>query len=247
MQSDEYRKLFELEGSYWWYVGRRAIIRTMLASSVRQRVQHAADIGCGTGMNLGLLGEFSDHVVGVDSSAQALAYCRMRGYADVVLVPPGAPLPFSSGTIELATMLDVLEHVDDEAAILRDVHRVLVPGGYLVVSVPAYKFLWSEHDIALHHQRRYTRSGVSRLLAESGFRVRRASYCISFSFLLIVFYRIGKGIINRLRPSRPHTSHVELPGFVNSFFIGVLGLEARLLRFMNFPFGTSVIIVAEKG
>src|SRR4051812_37985562 len=118
------------------------------------------------------------------------------------------------GTVHLVTMLDVLEHVKNENDILQKIRRTLSADGYVLVTVPAYQFLWSEHDVALHHFRRYTVSRLRDVLKENGFHLVRSSYIITFSFPLVVGYRILKGMVNAFSTQTPKTSHVYLPAML---------------------------------
>lgn len=246
MQDIEYKKMYELEDSYWWYVGRRAVIRSVIKHYCVINGGIIVDVGCGTGTNLGLLGEFSKTVIGLDTAPQAIAYCAARGFRNTKLIDNSSQLPFQDGSVELVTLLDVLEHVENESKTLSEVWRILNRGGTLLLTLPAYQFLWSEHDIALHHFRRYTASRIRELLEKNGFSIVKCSYVIVSQFPIILAYRIVKGILNIFIPATPKTSHVRLPFFLNNFFIFLLQIESKLIHRINFPFGTSIIVVAKK-
>jgi SAM-dependent methyltransferase len=243
----EYRKIFAEEERYWWYVGRRSILKRILSRSLPGRARVAVDVGCGTGMNFTVLQEYADTLSGVDTSPVAVAYCRQRGFSQVrQLERVGDPLPYDSASVDLVTLFDTLEHAADDHFLLREAHRILKPKGLVILTVPAYPFLWSEHDMALKHYRRYRRAPLVGELRRHGFRVRKASYCITAFFPVIVLYRVGKGIFNTLQPKAPHTSHVRLPSWLNHLFGRVLAAEGWLLQYGNLPYGTSIVVVAEK-
>lgn len=246
MNYPEYHTMFELETTYWWFVGRRIILAETIQRHVASPVNQALDIGCGTGGNFPVLSRFSATVIGLDTSPQALDYCRVRGWNTVDLIQKDGLLRFADKTADLVTLLDILEHVRDERPLLGEILRVLRPNGLLIVTVPAFQFLWSEHDVALHHYRRYTRHNLTRLLTNEGFEVLSASYVITFSFPIIILYRVIKGAMNVLRPHASKSSYVRLPRLLNAFFIHVLAWESKLLAYITFPFGTSVLIVATK-
>lgn len=246
MEIDEYKKLYELENSYWWYVGRRFIIESVLRKFVPSKRGRALDIGCGTGINLGMLSGFASEVVGMDKFSGALDYCKHRGFNNLELLDVESISSKSENSFDIVTLLDVLEHVEDDDKALRDIHRILKPGGLLIMTVPAYQFLWSEHDVALHHKRRYILNRLVLQMEEAGFKVEKSSYAIVCTFPIIVSYRIIKGIINKFIPSTPKTSHVILPSRINNLFVLPLKLEARLINAINFPFGTSIIVVGKK-
>ncbi len=189
---------------------------------------------------------FSRAVIGLDTSPHALEYCRVRGWNTVGLIQEDGRLHFGDETADLVTMFDILEHVPDERPLLGEIRRVLRPDGLLVITVPAFQFLWSEHDVALHHYRRYTRHNLTRLLTDEGLEIVSASYVITFSFPIIVLYRILKGAVNLLHPHASKASYVRLPAGLNAFFTRILAWESKLLAYVNFPFGTSVLVVATK-
>lgn len=248
MLPGEYTRIFAEEEHYWWYVGRRSILHYILRRHVKSKVPLAVDIGCGTGMNFAVLSNYAHQLSGADTSPVALAYCRQRGWHDIRRVSAvNGPLPYDESSAGLVTLFDTLEHAPDDRHLLSEVHRILKPGGLVIITVPAYQFLWSEHDEALRHHRRYRRAPLIRHLVHQGFTVRKASYCITIFFPLIVLYRALKGLLNLVHPTRPQTSHVHLPAGLNRAFSDVLKIEGWLLQYLNLPFGTSIVVVAEKG
>lgn len=249
MEPQEYHILHDIEETYWWHVGRRNILRLLLSRTIPNTVDTIIDVGCGTGSDYALLKDFGKKVVGFDISEDALTYCRSRGWTTVSHIDPGQPLPQSDHSVDLITLFDVVEHVERDTTLLRDALRVLKPGGNAVITVPAYGWLWSEHDEALHHYRRYTLRRFVLQLREAGFDVSFASYVIVFSFPLVVLFRALKGVKNLLsgdapRGSSHETSYFHLPKFLNSLFTSILTWEGKLLRWIRFPFGTSILIVA---
>jgi len=246
MNYNEYQAMFDLETTYWWFVGRRIILAETLQRHISAPVKQALDIGCGTGGNFSVLSRFSKGVIGLDTSPRALDYCRSRGWNAVELIREDGRLRFTDETADLVTLLDILEHLRDERPLLGEIRRVLRPDGLLIVTVPAFQLLWSEHDVALHHYRRYTRKNLTRLLGDAGFKIISASYVITFSFPIIILYRILKGTLNILHPRAEKASYVRLPRLLNAIFIRILAWESKLLARITFPFGTSVLVVAGK-
>ncbi len=232
----------QLEAEYWWFVGRRAIIGSLLRR-IPGQVALAVDVGCGSGRNLLVTSPHARAVMGVDRSAAAARLTAARGFPAVQA--DGNFLPLSTESADLLTALDVLEHFDNDIQALREFHRVLRPGGRLLLAVPAYRFLWSEHDEALRHRRRYIASELHIKLTNTGFDVEKRSYAVFFAFFPIVFYRLARGLIPK-DPMAPKASHVMLPKPLNSFFGMLLKLESRMMRGMNFPFGTSIIMLARR-
>jgi SAM-dependent methyltransferase len=231
-----------LEESYWWFVGRRAIIDSVLRRSV-SGCRVAVDVGCGTGRNMAILAQFADRVAGVDRSLAALSIAVSRGLAAGCV--DGDSLPLANESVDLLTAFDVLEHMDDDVRALEEFNRVLRPGGLLLVTVPAYRFLWSEHDEALMHRRRYVASELHMKLNRTGYEVVFRSYAVFFVFFPILFYRLFRGLFPKDAMS-PKASHVMLPPLLNSLFTWMLRIEAFLIRFIRLPWGTSIVMLAQK-
>ncbi len=151
-------------------------------------------------------------------------------------------LPFASASFEVAFALDVLEHLPDERPALRELHRVLQAGGYLIVSVPAYSWLWSKHDVALAHYRRYTARELQARLCEAGFQVQRLSYALGALLPLIALARW----LDRLRPGAPAATVIPLPHWLNRALIRLQDWETRYLLRRRLPFGVSLVAVAQR-
>jgi SAM-dependent methyltransferase len=156
MMLHTYPILFEVEESHWWYIGRRRIIASFvkaICDQVKDRRARILDVGCGTGANLVRLSDFGD-AEGVDISPDALKFCRERGLNNVKL-GAAESLPYEDGEFDLVTAFDVVEHMDDDIAGLREMRRVLRPDGRVLLFVPTFMFLWGVQDDVSHHRRRY--------------------------------------------------------------------------------------------
>jgi SAM-dependent methyltransferase len=158
-------------------------------------------------------------------------------------------LPFADASFEVVTAFDVLEHCEPEAVALQELHRVLEPGGRLLVSVPAYQWAWSDHDVANGHHRRYTRQRAVVALERAGFGVRRATYGFGGVFPLFVAERLLRGLQHRLRPSRTDAPAdvVDVPPVgptAERVLLAMSRLDDRLLRRHDLPFGSSVFVAA---
>lgn len=243
MNHQEYEKMKNLEETYWWHVGRRFIITSVLKKYFRSPQENSLilDIGCGTGGNYEILKNFGK-VSGVDDSEEALKFARESGYSELVR-GSGINLPFSDNKFDCVAMLDVLEHIEDDKLALRECHRILKPDGGFILTVPSYQWLWSGHDEALGHKRRYVKSDLVRKFKNSGFKILFSSYAITFLFPPIAFYRL----LDWLRGRRQETSYVMVHPLINKFFTWLLYVEGFLFKVgMRFPFGTSIIIYAQK-
>ena len=243
MNIAEYAEMYKLESFYWWFVARRRLLESFVREITREFERPTIlDVGCGTGINFSVLSEYGD-TFSSDASEEALKFSKSRGI-DGLVRSHVETLPFSASTFDVITALDVLEHIDDDLAALDEMLRVTRPGGVLVITVPAYGFLWSEHDEALHHRRRYAASELRNKLTNAGFEVERISYYISFLFFPILIMRFAQSLSKKSIHAK--TSHVILPNWLNSLLIGILGFERRLLRWINFPFGVSIVCLARK-
>src|SRR5262245_56953763 len=241
MYEHEYEAMYLLENSYWWYVARRTLAVELLKEEIGGRSSlRILDVGCGTGANVNAFARLAD-TVGIDDSIEALRFCHERGIQSVTLSHV-EELPFACGAFDILTSLDVLEHTDDDLRSLREIHRVTKQGGLVLITVPAYGFLWSEHDAALKHRRRYTAHELRNKLAVTGYEVVRTSYFISTLFFPILALRIWQGL--RKNSTHPKTSIYVLPGWINSSLVGLLGLERRVFQRMNLPFGVSIVALA---
>jgi SAM-dependent methyltransferase len=156
-------------------------------------------------------------------------------------------LPLAEGSVDLVNSLDLLEHLDDDAAAVGGFARVLRPGGHLLVTVPAYRFLWSEHDAALDHRRRYSRGELLALLDAAGLQPVLCSYTITSLLVPIYLFRVLLRALGKENLEQPKADLLELPGPLNALFTRLVMLESRLLLRFGLPFGVSLVCLARKG
>jgi SAM-dependent methyltransferase len=242
MNAEEYERMYDAEERQWWYAGMRAISFALLRPALagagpRLRV---LDAGCGTGNNLRHL-ESLGPALGIDLSTEALRFCRTRG---VKVAQAGLlALPFPDGTFDCVTSFDVIYHrwVTDDRAAVREMARVLRPGGRLLLRVPALKMLWGAHDRAVHSRHRYTRGEVRALLQGEGLTVERLTYGNSLLFPVLALRR-G---LDRLT-GRQGSDVGFLPAPLEWAFGTLLRIEAALVRAVSLPIGASVFALARK-
>lgn len=256
MDRDVYQEWFELESYHWWFVGRRDIYLRLLdpclqlASSGADRLLRIADMGCGTGVNLDALSRLGN-VIGVDVSSTALSFCRERNQYRLCQAPMSC-LPFRSGSIDLLTAFDVLEHGEDDQAMLSEAFRVCAPGGWALFAVPAYRFMWGDHDVAAHHYRRYTRREIQAKVEATGFRLHRMTYVNSFLFPVSVVFRHTKNLWTGLmrvlgQPVKPKSDFRSTAFFwINPTLCRIFTAELHLLKHVDLPFGLSLCCIARK-
>ncbi|HKP86558.1 MAG TPA: class I SAM-dependent methyltransferase [Blastocatellia bacterium] len=237
--------MFDLEERLWWYVGMRAITASILDRRLRDKKNlRLLDIGCGTGYSLVWLRERyePERAYGVDISPLAAALWRRRDL-ETVAVATADCLPFGSNEFDLVTCFDVIYQLDSDRAAraVGEMRRVLKPGGSLFIREPAYEWMRGAHDIAVGTRHRFTLREMKRLLRAHGFALGRASYVNTLLFGAAVPHRL----ISRVRGEE--TSDVKpVPQLLNSLFESALKLESRLVGRLTFPFGLSVIALAEK-
>jgi SAM-dependent methyltransferase len=244
-----YESIRQLEETNWWFVGMRSIALSLLSNF--PRFGRAVDIGCGSGGNLGLLRSVADEVLALDLSPRALGYTRERmrgGTALTGLVAGDARhLPLRECSVDLAWLFNVIEHLPDDRAAARELARVLRPRGLAVVATSASMWLWSDHDVANHHRRRYARGELEEVLASAGLRIRRITYANAALFAPAAVV----AAVHRLRAltfGRPKYQHnpVDVSPAVDRVLRALLEAEAVWLRRADLPIGVSLFALAEK-
>jgi len=244
MDSSEYEKMYQLEVANWWYAGRRALALNIFAKiyGVSEKTIRILDAGCGTGINLSYL-QTRGNVCGLDISKDALQFSRSRGLSSLIC-GSADKLPIKDELFDIVLALDVIEHIEEDLSAIKELNRVLKSGGILIITVPAFQILWTSHDLAVHHKRRYTRPELLNILKLGGFEIEKATYWNFFLFLPVATIRLLK----RLRRSEltKQTDLVELPTILNSFLYGLLKFENSILDRFDLPFGVSVMCVCRK-
>jgi SAM-dependent methyltransferase len=236
--------MYEAEEAQWWYAGQRAIALGLLEPAMREvgaECPRLLDAGCGTGFNLVPLGRLG-RASGIDLAPEALARCRVRAVR--VARADLRRLPFADATFDVATSFDVLYHawVEDDGAAVREMVRVLRPGGLALVRVPALEALRGAHDAEVQTRHRYTRGELLTLLESSGLVVRRITYCNSLLLPLLWARRTLDRVL-----AREGSDVGFLPAPLEWTFVRALRFEAALVRAgLSFPLGASVLALARK-
>jgi SAM-dependent methyltransferase len=233
-----YREHYEVEDRHWWYRGRWAVVEALLTKADLPPRPRILDAGCGTGGNLRKF-ERIGIASGVEPSAEAVGFCRERGLERVQQAGLES-LPFEDGSFDLVAATDVVEHVAAEEQALRELWRVTVPGGAMLLTVPAYMWLWSEEDVNLHHHRRYTRRRLVRAVRRVGWEPIFATY---FNTLLLPPIAVAKKLPRRSASGDLDRTPAGLDGPLSL----PMRLEARLIRAgLPLPAGVSVGIVCRR-
>ena len=245
VEIEEFEKMYNLEDSYWWFVGKRRIAQNLIEEFVPLNQREAIlDVGCGTGATMCFLDHYG-RAYGIDISETALCFCRGRDLSGLSRAS-ALRLPFADSSFSLITAFDVLYHeeVVDDLTALREFHRVCRRGGSVLISEPAFNFLWSGHDIAYHGRRRYIASELKSKLEKVGFQVVKLSYSNALLFPFIFAFRMWKRLS---KPSpKARTDLKPLNPYLNKALLAVYNLEASLVRKTRLPVGSSVVCVARK-
>jgi SAM-dependent methyltransferase len=244
MRDEAYDTFYKLDMTHWYPSGRRRILQDVIATRV-PKPGRIADIGCGTGANFDMLAGFAP-VVGVDFHPPAVAYCRLRGLTCTTAA--GLPnLPFPDESFDLVCAFDVIEHVDDDAAAVKELLRICKRGGTLLLTVPAYNWLWSKHDEANEHKRRYNRPMLRRLFTSLPADILKLSHYNIFMAPPIILVRLIGKLKEKLTPTPDAKLDLaETPALLNRLLLAIFSSERFLLRHLNLPAGISVLCLARK-
>lgn len=246
MEAAEYDKIREVEERSGWYRARRALVAHWLARRRRDagRPLRILDVACAAGMGWRHFSRYGE-VTGIDLSAETVRLCRAGGVEGVVRCD-AQRLPFRDGSFDVVLSLDALEHLPDDALGIAEMRRVARDDALLLVTVPAFQFLWSPHDVAFHHFRRYTRGELGRKLRAGGLAPRKLSYWSTSVLPPVWALRKLRGAAQR--DAAPATSDffLRLPGALESLLYGVLRAELALMRAIDLPFGVSLFAACAK-
>lgn len=270
MEPGFYEETFLQETRSWWHRGRREVLAAVLSAALAETDvdivpgeagvggiapppgetaaptrRSLLDVGCGTGgTTRHLAGGMS--VVGCDAAADALHLARRRGL-DCLVQADASSLPFRDGAFDVALSLDVIEHHDDDAEVVAELHRVLRPSGLLLATVPAFDALWGPHDVLSHHRRRYRLRPFVGLLEGAGFRVERAGYFNTLIFPAVLALQTARRIARRGAEPEPASDLPRrMPAVVNAGLARLFALERHAVNRWRLPFGVSLFATARR-
>jgi SAM-dependent methyltransferase len=242
MQQHTYAIMNRVEDTHWWYVGRRAILESFLEGIIeKSKIENSKilDVGCGTGGNLEMLEKFGA-AEGVDVSDDALEFCKSKGLK--VHKGLAEKLPFADESFDIVTALDVVEHLDDDIAGLKEMFRVTKTGGKSLIFVPAFMWLWGVQDDVSNHRIRYTKKQIVERLEKAGFKVERATYA-NWTFFAPI---LGGRTLMKITGIKPESENNVNVSALNGVFGKLFGAERFWLKNFDFPFGVSIVVVAKK-
>ncbi|WP_206995091.1 class I SAM-dependent methyltransferase [Trinickia mobilis] len=240
MSPEAYLEMAETETEHWWFRGRRDVLGSVLRRLALPPKARVLEVGSGTGGNLEMLSEFgSVSGLEMDETALALTSRRTSGRFDIRAGRCPDDMPFDGRQFDLICFFDCLEHISDDVGSLAHMHALLAPGGAIVVTVPAYGWLWSAHDEFLHHYRRYSRASLVECAQVAGYRVDRITHFNTLLFPLAAIARLSDRLLRRKMssgdaiPARP----------VNAALYCIFQAESRWLAHGTLPFGMSLLAV----
>lgn len=235
------------EKEFWWYRARRIIIRKILNEYLKEKPNaQILDIGCGTGGNLSMLSQYGN-VEGVEMYQPAIQMAKQKCPRYKIFQ---GSLPWdlnvdNNKNYDLITAFDVLEHVDKDVESVEVLYNLLnEKGGLLIITVPAYNFLWSQSDVTGLHKRRYTKKQLERILSSSGFKVRYISY---FNFFLFIPSAIGKLLLRFKKNYSADEETIVHSKRINYMLFCIFAKESAFIPEYGFPFGSSIVAVVQKG
>ena len=250
MEATAYQQFLELEREHWWFRGRRTVYLGLLEHHLGgERPPRILDLGCGVGGFLGGLARLGGRVFPTDISAESLVRCRERGFPGGV-VSSGYALPYATAAFDLVCLFDAIEHIEDDARVLREVARILKPGGLVMLTVPAYQFLYANNDRVAQHHRRYSRARLRAAIEPSGLSIERNSHSNVLLFPLILPAVLAIKALESFVPRKLDPDHTNLswpmPAWMHSLLHAIFAAELPFTRRFDWPAGHSIACIARK-
>jgi SAM-dependent methyltransferase len=231
-----------VEAEHWWFAGRRQLFANEITRANIHQNSSVLDVGVGSGSNLRMLAEMEfPNVIGLDANPDAVQICRDKGFASV---QQGSicNLPFSSESFDLVLATDVIEHVQDDVVALREIYRVLRPGGYVLITVPAFQSLWGLQDEVARHFRRYRLGTLVKRVIDAKLMIVRSYY---FNYLLFAPIWSARQIIRLARVRLDSENQLNSP-VINRILTAIFRLDIATAPLLRPPFGVSAVVFAHK-
>lgn len=239
MEIEYFKRFGQSSFSHWWFQARSVIVKSLLDVYLKVKKLKWLDIGAGYGSMLEAIQSFTDELDVIEPYKEARIYLEKNFEINRVF-SFNFPEQIPEEKYSVVSMFDVLEHIEDDIKALRIINEeVLEKDGYLILTVPAYNWLWSSHDELSGHFRRYTRKDLMTKLNKTGFKIIKATYFNTLLFPVAVISRVI------LKFKKGQTDLKMMPSFINSIFFRIFSLESLFLKRINFPFGLSIFIIAK--
>jgi SAM-dependent methyltransferase len=233
---------WNLESTHWWFCGRRRLLKVLLSFLNIQRDAPVLDVGCGVGSNLQLLESLRFKVIGIDSECYSLSLAKSRISSTFLVNGDLTALPFKANSVGLIIATDILEHLDEDTIGIKEIYRTLKNQGKVIITVPAFEFLWGVQDIVGVHKRRYSKNELLKKIEQAGFKVLRSSY---FNFFLFFPIFVSRRLIQILGLKLKSENEINFP-LLNFLFKTIFSIEPFILKYCSFPLGVSIFCIGKK-
>ena len=243
MQDYEYERNYVLEKNYWWFGGVRKMVHNLLSLACDNQALSQAkilDVGCGTGALLDELKPKCKELWALDISSEALKFCEIRGHNNLILGSADA-LPFADASFDIVTSIGVIEHLDDDEKYLSEISRVLKNNGKFVMLTSSFQYLWTEHDVANMHKRRYYLRELNSKMQKFKFQKIRFSHLNFILFPLLALILLGHRMLYGIANKNPQRILPMPPLIVNFILKQIILIEAFLMKYVSLPWGISMI------
>ncbi len=246
MIENEYEKMYRLEDTHWWFRAKRNYVKTVLDLFLKKKHLRILDLGCGTGRMVDLLQEYGA-VFGLDFHQGACHFARRRKEFPLVRGDANR-LPFKKNSFDLISAFDLLYHqgIGNDQYVLEQAYDLLTQGGTLIITDSAFEFLKSRHDLAVMARHRYTLRELTDKLQGQGFTIIKKTYLYFVLFPLVAVSRLANKIILALSQPEIRSDLKETPNSINGLLVRLLSWEGRLLKYLSFPMGSSLLILAKR-
>lgn len=242
MDDELFQQMAAIERVHWWFVARRKIIAKLIKELRLPPRAEILDVGCGTGGNLPMLADFGD-VTAIESNPIAISFAKKFDCARILQGKLPNDIPLEGRQFDLVLVADVLEHLRDDLDALATLNSLLKSTGWLLVTVPAFPFLWSHHDIQHGHYRRYKKDGVRALAVSAGFKPQVLTYFNTLLFPVVAALRMAQHVLglNDLNELKVPSQHL------NKLLCTILSSERHIIGKLPLPFGVSLLLLCRKG
>lgn len=236
MDRKYYNNYENLEKTHWWHLARLEILKSICDDYIASE-NRILNLGVATGETSLMLNAYGE-VLSLEYDKETHDFLKRKKGINAVL-GSATDIPFDDNSFDCICCFDVLEHIENDDLAVQEIYRCLKPGGVAIITVPAYNFLWSNHDIEMHHFRRYNKFQLNKIFTKYGFLVLKLSYFNFFLFHPIFFYRL-------FLSKKKKNYEVFNDGFINKVLYQIFRFEKLLLRYTNFPYGVSILSILKK-